>query len=482
MLLAKLSNLCSDWSRRSSIQFVPVAGEDMATLSELLAAEHIKIEFMDVRVDLNKLVGDSTLQAKNFVKVSPFFFFGLAGTAKSSLINAFLAYVGGKPLDDPLAVSDNGRGTIGIHLRSVRSDQWATPGINETVVAIDTQGWELDDVGKGTRLVDDTWKQVAGKDVAVSEKVLKYRNTLVVVIAATQRRQIEEKKYTDLLKEVCSTAQKRAGGIKPTLVVVFTMSDLIGADKREAFKQYVMDNLNAVSIKQIVELKEPMFVSGTEKGGTPEGLDELVRLLKDVSKRQLESLPILDQVRRIMHDDCLLHLKRSESESPSDLTRRLIWADARAHQITVKNLHQEMSRTKYEHASKLWKLADSQFNVMQKRKFSDKTATSSSHTKDAHVDPTRKWHGDNPVKFHTDTSQDSIENRAIKLDVDHLPQMSPTSIASNSTVDRQLPFYQDDRSTTQDDSSITEDEQGVADGSGQETSSSVAALSAHDDD
>eukprot|EP00928_Gymnodinium_smaydae_P038948 TRINITY_DN26731_c0_g1_i1.p1 TRINITY_DN26731_c0_g1~~TRINITY_DN26731_c0_g1_i1.p1 ORF type:complete len:481 (-),score=63.42 TRINITY_DN26731_c0_g1_i1:260-1702(-) len=356
-------------------------------LAELLAGTHIRQEFFDaLSVDCDRLVDEATRDAKAFIRKTPVFFFGLTGAGKSSLGNALLERIAGQPLDgkDRFPVEHDSRGTVGVDFRSVSTNDWATPGYEEMLIALDTQGWELKDVTASSKLLHQALQKAEDRDVNIQREVLKHRLIFVLVAhMETLKRDFAQREFKNLVLDICKQGKHMAGDCKPVLVPLFSKSDL---EKDTSMRARLGGKAKAQleEMRQFLSVEEPIFVSTLPT--CSEGIDELIARIRQISKDQLRSEDILEQVRSIIERDCKSALQRIQSDglhAESMLVRRHVWAAARARRLLVKGLFETAP-------SSSWRDADSLCAKMKKRKhFKEYRGMKAPHT-----DPTRaQFHG-----------------------------------------------------------------------------------------
>jgi hypothetical protein len=361
---------------------------------DVLGGIHLRHEFFDMKVDMTIFVEESTATGKQLASTTPLLIFGQSGSAKSSISNATRCKVAGADLLDPFPVSDHGRGTSGIDFRSVQTDDWATSGCRETLVFFDTQGWELKDKKGGMKLMEMAIKKAI--EQGIPEDVLRCRMICVLVIDCTKPRDVEQDEFLELVKSVCEGSKKLAEGCDVVLVPVFSKADALSPEKRLAFKGHAEGHLKK-AIRHTVRVEEAIFVSlgrseqdrdAAARGrkmtdGSLDGIDTLIAKLKSISREQLNSRGILDQVRKHVHTDCQTYLKKVAEaglESEHALARRLVWADARALCLQVGNMYEALPLT-------CWKDSDHLFKKMQRLPTNTPTAPDDGW----HVDPVRKY-------------------------------------------------------------------------------------------
>lgn len=265
---------------------------------------------------------------------------------------------------------------------------WITPGCSEEIVCIDTEGWEL---GKKNSASVKECMELARKgsrNRRVTQDVLKHRLVFVLVLSYESRANVKNPEFLSLVKRTCQDGHRAAGGCKPVLVPVLTKMDLVRAvDKKEVHKmssdfQETLKN----EVGDFVEVGNPCLVTA-EDATTVKALTET---LATIGKEQLKSNAILEQVRRLIHEDLSKHLQTIGNEDQRALARRHAWAMARMHGIVVQGLATSIRPRSggVEEATPWWKETD---RLVEKMKHVKCHETTACDVNDCHIDELRSW-------------------------------------------------------------------------------------------
>ncbi|CAK8992095.1 unnamed protein product [Durusdinium trenchii] len=416
--------ICSESSRPTWIAKAPANGDSENRLEATLGGNGIKEEFKDTQMDVQKLVEECTVDAKEIVNKCPIFIFGRSRQGKSTLVNNLLKALGKEVRPDGHAsVGHMTPCTKGVEMYSCKCSEWTTPGLEEEVILFDSEGWEL---GKAVDLWSECMKKA--KEKKIGQEVLPQRLVLVLVVSASaeSRSELADPEFQRLVREVCIQAKQaadKAQGRKPVLVPVVTKSDLLEKEKpdirekvRHAFNEMLSKSFNkmlsmsapsiafpwfngtnepttcgrffgsSAGIRDMMDVREPMFVaSSPEDQEDPEGVLELKRTLSLICKEQLASENILRAVQVSMEKKLLEELKSWEKrgiDSPHSLVRRFLWVVARHCNLRVKNLHED-------HPKLTWDAAEAKAAVIRSFKCPKKT---NEDTDSYHTDPLRQKH------------------------------------------------------------------------------------------
>lgn len=204
--------ICSESSRPTWIAKAPADGDSENRLEATLGGNFIEEEFKDTQMDVQKLVKECTVDAKEIVDKCPIFIFGRSRQGKSTLVNNLLKALGKEVHPDGHAsVGHMTPCTKGVQMYSCKCSEWTTPGLEEEVILFDSEGWEL---GKAVDLWSECMKKA--KEKKIGQEVLPQRLVLVLVVSASaeSRSELADPEFQRLVREVCIQAKQAADKAK----------------------------------------------------------------------------------------------------------------------------------------------------------------------------------------------------------------------------------------------------------------------------
>jgi len=324
----------SCWSTGFEIGRAPHQEHDKP-IEVLVRGDDITEELRDMEVDSKWVVDQSTRNAKDFMRKSPVFIFGPARQGKSTVVNDLLEELGDK--SRPAEESFLSACTRGVQVHRCSCNSWTTPGVEEEVLLLDTEGWEF---GRRPRDIFKTCMALA-KSEKIQEKVLQHRLVLVCALSAENRSWVEDPKFLRLLRDVCKQAASAASG-KPVLLPVVTKSDLL---KSEQERSMVCDAFKRNLDKEVgcmVEVRKVLSTTYKQVDGQGLSIQMLKEELAKICTEQLKSEHILKAATDIIDGDLKRTLMEWDTygiDASQALVRRFLWTTARHHKLRIKNLH-----------------------------------------------------------------------------------------------------------------------------------------------
>lgn len=225
---------------------------------------------------------------------------------------------------------------------------WTTPGVEEELLLFDTEGWELGQ--QAVNLLDKCMEMA--KQEKIGEEVLHQRLVLVLVLAAENRREIDDPKFQDLVKDVCDQAKgaaDKAHGGKPVLLPVVSKKDQFAREeiRRETSETFLQ--MLKRKVGEQMDVQDAIFIGGYEKGGNSNRpcILEIKDALSNICRRQLASEDILRAVQLIMENKLMEELQEWDKQgidASHSLVRRFLWVVAQHRNLRVKDLYSEEHR------------------------------------------------------------------------------------------------------------------------------------------
>lgn len=324
-----------------------VGGQNNRRLEETLQGDDIKEEFwdMEIKEKFPGLLLNCVEDARKLVQKCPIFLFGRARQGKSTVLNDLVQALGS---NERPATEDHYKAcTQGVKVHRWQCKGWTTPGVEEELLLFDTEGWEL---GKqAVDLLDQCMQKAKDKQESIGEEVLHQRLVLVLVLGAENRHEIHDKKFHQLIKEVCDQATRaaeRGQGGKPVLLPVVSKEDLFEDSDIRATTGRDFRKMLSEKIGQQMDVRDPVFIGRDKKDADPKRpcILELKDRLSNICQEQLASVHILRAVQLIMENKLMQELEKWEKEGvdPShSLVRRFLWVVARHRNLRIRNLYEE---------------------------------------------------------------------------------------------------------------------------------------------
>mmetsp|Transcript_100629 Transcript_100629/g.285124 ORF Transcript_100629/g.285124 Transcript_100629/m.285124 type:complete len:440 (-) Transcript_100629:343-1662(-) len=341
--------------KRKDVEIGKVASQTPERpLEALVRGDAVKVEFRDAELDVAEAVASSTCNAKDFVKTCPLFFFGRARQGKSTLVNDLLDVLGDG--SRPAAESFLEPCTRGVHVYRQPCTSWTTPGVEEEVLLLDTEGWEF---GKSAVDVFKECMNVARK-AKIQEEVLKNRLVLLCVLNAEDRSDMGDAKFMRLVQQVCGNASKAARGGKPVLLPIVSKGDLFRRETERDLASQAFRRALHKEVGHIIEVREALTVSHeeTDAEGRRPSIEQLNVTLKQICTQQLKSEHILAAVTDIIETDLRSHLmeweKKGLDAGPS-LVRRFLWVAARHRGLRIRGLYKGSPMMSWHNTSRVCK-------------------------------------------------------------------------------------------------------------------------------
>jgi len=306
-------------------------------------------------------VEQCTVTAKEIVGVCPIYFFGRTRQGKSTLINNLLQELGDNTR--PAKEHHMAPCTKGVHMHRQECTAWTTQSVKETVVLVDTKGWEFEG-NEGDLFADCLAKAEREK---IRPEVLHQRLVLVLVLGAENRHEISDSRFLGLVKRVClqaSEAAAKARGERPVLLPIVSKQDLIDTYIQKATSDGLERVLNTV-VGDIMNVQAPVFATNKSSAC----IVELRNQLASICRKQLASTTILRAVQESTEEE-LLKLLESWDEKGIDaahsLARRYVWVVARHRGLRMKSLYHKQPFLSWDTAKSLVKmLRDPNLKVQQ---------------------------------------------------------------------------------------------------------------------
>uniref|UniRef100_A0A7S4UEA3 Uncharacterized protein n=1 Tax=Alexandrium monilatum TaxID=311494 RepID=A0A7S4UEA3_9DINO len=303
----------------------------------LVRADDIRLELCDMEVDGDEVVERSTHSAKEFMKKSPVILFGPARQGKTTMVNDILEELGdfSRPGKESFLLPC----TRGVQVFKTQCSSWTTPGVEEEVLLLDSEGWEF---GRTPKNLFKECMKLAEKE-QIQLKLLQHRLVLVSVLSAENRSWVEDPKFLDLLDGVCRQAAKEAGGGKPVLVPVVSKEDLLndGLERDIVLRAYTKSLEKRVG--STVEVHPALGVTHkADADGRRPSIKQLREKLAAICTKQLMSEHILLAVKDIIAGDLQRYLMEWDEEgidASHALVRRFLWIVARHHGLRIKDLY-----------------------------------------------------------------------------------------------------------------------------------------------
>lgn len=302
----------------------------------LVRGDDIMEELRDLEVDSKDVVDKSTRNVKDFMKKCPVFIFGPARQGKSTAINDLLEELG--DMSRPAKESFLSACTRGVDVYRCKVDSWTTPGVEEEVLLLDTEGWEF---GRRPRDIFRTCMALA-KSEHIQEKVLSQRLVLVCVLSAENRSYVEDPKFLRLLRDVCKQAASAASGGRPVLLPVVSKHDLLDSDHDgERIRDVFTKNLEK-EVGCMVDVRKALSTTHKQEDGQRFSIQSLKKELADICTEQLRSEHILKAATDIIDGDLkrvLMEWDEEGIDASHALVRRFLWITARHNGLRIANLH-----------------------------------------------------------------------------------------------------------------------------------------------
>ncbi|CAJ1356598.1 unnamed protein product [Effrenium voratum] len=253
--------------------------------------------------------------------------------------------------------------TKGVHMHRQECTAWTTQSVKETVVLVDTKGWEFEG-NEGDLFADCLAKAEREK---IRPEVLHQRLVLVLVLGAENRHEISDSRFLGLVKRVClqaSEAAAKARGERPVLLPIVSKQDLIDTYIQKATSDGLERVLNTV-VGDIMNVQAPVFATNKSSAC----IVELRNQLASICRKQLASTTILRAVQESTEEE-LLKLLESWDEKGIDaahsLARRYVWVVARHRGLRMKSLYHKQPFLSWDTAKSLVKmLRDPNLKVQQ---------------------------------------------------------------------------------------------------------------------
>ena len=294
---AAAARLCRE--RESNIPSNIGAAKEGKCLEATVRGEAITEELWDTalcekgQLDLEQC----TVTAKEIVGVCPIYFFGRTRQGKSTLINNLLQELGDNTR--PAKEHHMAPCTKGVHMHRQECTAWTTQSVKETVVLVDTKGWEFEG-NEGDLFADCLAKAEREK---IRPEVLHQRLVLVLVLGAENRHEISDSRFLGLVKRVClqaSEAAAKARGERPVLLPIVSKQDLIDTYIQKATSDGLERVLNTV-VGDIMNVQAPVFATNKSSAC----IVELRNQLASICRKQLASTTILRAVQESTEEELL---------------------------------------------------------------------------------------------------------------------------------------------------------------------------------